>query len=405
MINLPALQAAIRDQGCDGWLLYDFRGSNILARRVLGFPFDQVGSRRWMYFVPAAGAPRKLVHRIEPGALAHLPGEQIVYLRWQEFEAGVQTLVAGCRRVAMEYAPRNSNPYVSRVDAGTVELVRSFGVEVVSSGDLVQQFEALWDAAQWQMHLEAGRHTDSAFARAWEFIAQQIHARGETSEDAVQLVILEHFSEHGLTTYHPPIVAVNAHSGDPHYETGSTPIRPGDLVLIDLWAKLDQPRAVYSDLTRMGFVGDTVPDGYRKIFHIVATARDAAIDCVRQAFANDRPLHGWEVDDAARRVIEAAGYGPHFVHRTGHSIGQETHGNGANMDNLETHEDRRVLRGSCFSIEPGIYLPEFGMRSEVNVFVDWNGQVHVTAGAVQTEVVPILRTATPTATNTARPHA
>lgn len=391
MIDLPALQAAIREQGCDGWLLYDFRGSNLVARRVLGFPLDHVGSRRWMYFVPAHGAPRKLVHRIEPGALDHLPGERWVYLRWQEFEAGVQDLVRGCQTVAMEYAPRNANPYVSRVDAGTVELVRSCGVNVVSSGDLVQQFEAVWDAEQWRLHRQAGEHTDRAFTRAWNFIAQQIRSRGETSEDAVQLVILEHFAEHGLTTYHPPIVAVNAHSGDPHYETGSTPIRPGDLVLIDLWAKLDQPRAVYSDLTRMGFVGETVPASFQQMFHIVTSARDAAIDCVRQAFAVNRPLHGWEVDDAARRVIDAAGYGPFFVHRTGHSIGQETHGNGANMDNLETHEDRRVLRGTCFSIEPGIYLPEFGMRSEVNVFVDWDGQVHVTAGDVQTDIEPILR--------------
>jgi Xaa-Pro dipeptidase len=391
MIDLPALQTAIRNQQCDGWLLYDFRGSNLLARRVLGFPFDQVGSRRWMYFIPADGPPRKLVHRIETAALNHLPGEATVYLRWQEFEQGVESLVRGCRRIAMEYAPRNGIPYISRVDAGTVELVRSFGVDVVSSGDLVQQFEALWDDDQWRMHLEASRYTDGAYTVAWQFIADQIRSRGETSEDAVQRIIMDHFAEHGLTTYHPPIVGVNAHSGDPHYETGSEAIRADDFVLIDLWAKLDQPRAVYSDLTRVGFVGESVPEKYQRIFAIVAAARDAAIACVRSAFAEGRPLCGWEVDDAARHVIEAAGYGPQFVHRTGHSIGQEVHGNGANMDNLETREDRRVLPGSCFSVEPGIYLPDFGVRSEVDVFVDRNGQVHVTAGELQTEVVPILR--------------
>jgi Xaa-Pro dipeptidase len=391
MIDLPALATAIRDQQCDGWLLYDFRNSNILARRVLGFRDDQKGSRRWMYFIPADGPPRKLVHRIETGALDHLPGEATVYLRWQEFEQGVQSLVAGCLRVAMEYAPRNANPYVSRVDAGTVELVRSFGVEVVSSGDLVQRFEALWDDDQWRMHQEAGVHTDAAFAVAWQFIADEVRERGETTEDAVQSIIMDHFLKNGLTTYHPPIVAVNSHSGDPHYDTGSAPIRAGDFVLIDLWAKLDQPRAVYSDLTRVGFVGDAVPEKYVKIFSIVAAARDAAIECVRSAFANQRPLSGWEVDDAARNVIQQAGYGDHFVHRTGHSIGQEVHGNGANMDNLETREDRRVLPGSCFSVEPGIYLPEFGVRSEVDVFVGRQGQVHVTAGEVQQEVVPVLR--------------
>ena len=391
MIDLPALQTAVRDLPCDGWLLYDFRNSNILARRVLGFRDDQMGSRRWMYFIPANGPPRKLVHRIESGALDHLPGEATVYLRWQEFEAGVQSLVKGCRRVAMEYVPRAANPYISRVDAGTVELVRSFGVELVSSGDLVQQFEALWDDDQWRMHQEAGVHTDAAFAVAWQFIADQVRDGGETTENAVQSLIMDHFLKNGLTTYHPPIVAVNSHSGDPHYETSSAPIRAGDFVLIDLWAKLDKPRAVYSDMTRVGYVGDAVPEKFAKVFAIVGAARDAAIECVRRGFAEKRPLCGWEVDDAARRVIEQAGYGADFVHRTGHSIGQEVHGNGSNMDNLETHEERRVLPRSCFSVEPGIYLKEFGVRSEVNVFVDGEGQVHVTAGEVQREIVPILR--------------
>jgi Xaa-Pro aminopeptidase len=389
MFQLPSVQAAIADAGCDGWLMYDFRGSNVLARRVLGLEGQPAGSRRWLYFIPAEGEPRKLVHRIEPGALDGLPGEKIVYLRWQELEAGIAALVHGCRSVAMEYSPRNANPYVSRVEAGTVELVRSLGVDVVSSGDLVQRFEALWDDEQWAMHQAAGVHTDSAYAIAWRFIADEIRRAGSTTERAVQQAILAHFGRHHLTTYSPPIVAVNEHSGDPHYDTGDAAIRAGDFVLIDLWAKLDQPRAVYSDMTRVGFVGETVPEKYQKIFDIVAAARDAAIDCVRSAFAENRPLHGWQVDDACRVVIENAGYGPQFVHRTGHSIGQEVHGNGANIDNLETHEERLILPGACFSIEPGIYLPEFGIRSEVNVFIDRERQVHVTAGEIQREVMAI----------------
>jgi Xaa-Pro aminopeptidase len=390
MFDLAAVQAAIRQFGCDGWLLYDFRKSNPLARRVLGFDEASHSTRRWMYFIPADGEPRKLVHRIESGALDHLPGGQTVYLRWQEFEAGVATLVKGQIRVAMEYAPRNSNPYISRVDGGTIELVRSHGVEVVSSGDLVQQFEAVWDDDQWAMHQEAGRHTDSAYALVWKFIGDEIRTRGGTTERAVQTQILHHFASHFMVTDHPPIVAVNAHAGNPHYETGEAPIVAGDLVLVDLWAKLDRPRAVYSDLTRMAYVGDTVPQKFADVFAIVAAARDAGIQCVRDAFAADRPLRGYEVDDACRAVIEQAGYGAAFVHRTGHSIGLETHGNGANMDNLETHEERLVLPGCCFSIEPGIYLPEFGIRSEVNVFVDKKRQVHVTAGEVQTQIQPIL---------------
>ncbi len=394
MFDLTAIQTALRDFGLDGWLLYDFRNSNLLARRVLDLEQKPVSSRRFAYFVPASGEPRKLVHRIEPGALDHLPGSRQVYLRWQEFEAGMLGLFQGAKRIAMEYAPRNANPYIARVDAGTVELVRSGGVEVVPSGDLIQLFEAVWDDDQWRMHLEAARHTRSAYDQAFAFIAREVRGRGSVRESEVQQLLLDHFKQHGMTTYHPPIVGVGPHSGDPHYETTpatDTAMKEGDFVLIDLWAKLDQPRGVYSDLTWVAFVGKEVPAKYEAVFQIVARARDAGINRVREAFAAGEPLQGWQVDEATRSVIDAAGYGDYFVHRTGHSIGQETHGNGANMDNLETHDERRVLPRTCFSVEPGIYLPEFGVRTEVNVFVDGNGQVHVTGGEPQQQVVPILR--------------
>jgi Xaa-Pro dipeptidase len=394
MFNLAAVQAALQDQGLDAWLLYDFRGLNVLARRVLGISADAILSRRWFYYVPARGEPRKLMHKIEPHSLDHLPGSARLYLRWQELETGVQSLVSGIRRVAMEYVPRNANPYVSRVDAGTVELVRSCGVEIISSGDLVQLFEACWDEEQWAMHLEAARHTASAYPAAFAFIAERVRNGGSVRETEVQERILDHFREHQLETDHPPICAVGAHSGDPHYAPGpgsDAAIREGDFVLIDLWAKCARPRAVYSDLTWTAFVGREVPARYTEIFRIVAQARDAAIARVRQAFAAGAPLQGWEVDRAAREVIVRAGYGEYFCHRTGHSIGQETHGNGANMDGLETREERRVLPRTCFSVEPGIYLPEFGVRSEVNVFVDAAGKVHVTGPEPQTEIVPLLR--------------
>jgi Xaa-Pro aminopeptidase len=393
MFDLPAIQEALQRFGFDGWLLCDFRGSNVLARRVLGMGEMPVTSRRWFYCVPARGEAMRLVHRIETGALDHLPGSKTVFLKWQELEAGIAGLLSGMKRVAMEYSPRNGNPYVSRVEAGTVELVKSLGIDVASSGDLIQLFEAAWDDEQIASHFAAEKVTNSAYGVAWKFIADEIRSRGETTEVAVRDVIMDHFARHGVTTYHPPIVGVGPNSGDPHYETGTganTSIRCGDFVLIDLWGKLDQPRAVYSDLTRTGFVGETVPDQFTKVFKVVAAARDAAIACVKSAFAAKRPLQGWEVDDACRAVIVAAGYGDRFVHRTGHSIGQEVHGNGANMDNLETHEERLVLPRTCFSVEPGIYLPEFGVRSEINVFVDPQSQVHVTGGALQTEVVPIL---------------
>jgi Xaa-Pro aminopeptidase len=395
MFDLASVQAALREVGVDGWLLYDFRGLNVLARRVLDIPTDAILSRRWFYFVPARGEPRKLVHQIELGALDALPGAARRYLRWQELEAGVADLLAGSRRVAMEYVPRNANPYVSRVDAGTVELVRSLGVEIVSSGDLIQRFEACWDDAQWQMHLEAARHTRAAYDVAFRLIAERVRAGNPARETEVQQCILDHFARHRLVTDHPPIVGVGPHSADPHFAPSpdlDVPVAAGAFVLIDLWAKLDRPRAVYSDLTWTGFVGDVVPEKYMSIFRTVARARDAAIDRVRTAFAKGEDLQGWQVDQAARDVIDQAGHGAHFCHRTGHSIGLETHGNGANMDNLETHEERRVLPGTCFSVEPGIYLPgDFGVRTEVNVFVDAKKQVHVTGGDPQTEVVAILK--------------
>ncbi len=387
MFDLVAIQKSLGEFGLDGWLFYDFRGANVLARRVLGLDQKPAGTRRFFYYVPAKGEPKKLVHRIETAALDGLPGEKAIYLRWQDLEAGVADLLRGSRRVAMEYAPRVSNPYVSRVDAGTIELVRACGVDVVSSGNLIQQFEATWDLDQWKMHKDAEKVTVAAYDVAFGLIAQRVRSGGTVRETEVQAAIMDHFHRHGLTTYSPPIVGVGPHSGDPHYEPiagKDGTIGRDDLVLIDLWAKLDRPRSVYSDLTRMGYVGEKVPEKYESIFAIVARGRDAAIECVRSAYAAGRPLHGWEVDAAGRSVIEQAGYGPQFIHRIGHNIGQEVHGNGANMDNLETHDERLVLRQTCFSIEPGIYFDEFGVRSEVNVFVDGQGEVHVTGGLQKT---------------------
>ncbi len=393
MFDLAAIQSALREQAIDAWLLYDFRGLNVLARRVLGFGADVFLSRRWYYLIPAHGEPKKLVHRIESGALAAFPGSTDVYLKWQDLEAGIGRLVTGVKTLAMEYVPRNTNPYVSRIDAGTIELVRSFGPNIVSSGDLVQTFEATWDDEQWALHLEAAKHTRSAYDVAFGLIQSRGRSKQEVRESHVIQAILDHFAANGVETDHNPICGVNAHSGDPHYST--TPatdsiINAGDFVLVDLWAKCKHARAVYSDLTRVAYVGAEVPAKIQEVFGIVAKARDAAIARVERAFAANDPLFGWQVDEAARNVIDAAGYGANFVHRLGHSIGQEVHGNGANMDGLETREDRKVLRRTCFSVEPGIYLPEFGVRSEVDVFVDKDGKVHVTGGDRQTRVEALV---------------
>ena len=393
MVAIPSIQKALQDARLDGWLLYDFRAINPLARRILGMDGWKPGSRRFFYLIPVEGEPIKLVHRIEAGALDHLPGSKQVYLRWQELEAAVGALVQGRPRLAMEYSPRNANPYISRVDAGTVELVRSFGVEIVPSGDLIQRFEAVWDDAQWQMHQQSARICRDAYDVAFGLIADRVRREGGVKETEVQQAILDHFTTRGAVTDGPPIVGVGPHSGDPHYET--TPatdaeIREGDLVLVDLWCRLNRPRAVYSDYTRVGFVGTTVPARYEDVFGVIVRARDSALAMVRAAFAAGRPLRGWEVDDAARAVVEAAGYGASFSHRTGHNIGQEDHGNGAHLDNLETVDDRLIIPRTCFSIEPGIYLSEFGVRTEIDVYIDEQGTVHVTGGEPQMRVLPIL---------------
>ena len=393
MFSLPAIQSALTEFGFDGWLLYDFRGSNVLAQRVLHMPAGFHGSRRYFYFVPAKGTPTKLVHRIETDVLDHLPGDKVIYLRWQELEAAIQNMVSGHKIVAMEYSPRNGNPYISRVDAGTVELVRSFGSDVVSSGDLISLFESVLTEEQLQSHLAASEVTNAAFARAWKFIADQVRTHGQVEEMAVSDEIMRHFAEHNLTTYSPPIVGVDANGGNPHYSTGTganTIIKEGSFVLVDLWAKQTTPGACYSDLTRTGFVGKTVPEKYTNIFNIVAASRDAGIAAVTSAFAAGRPICGGEVDDAVRNVIEKAGYGEYFCHRTGHNLAQEVHGNGTHMDNLETNETRRILPKTMFTIEPGIYLPEFGVRSEVDVYIHADGRVQVTGGPLQTAVVAIL---------------
>jgi Xaa-Pro dipeptidase len=392
MFRLAEVQASLVEQGLDGWLLYDFRGLNILAARVAEVSEKKL-SRRWAYFIPALGDPKKLVHKIEPAALDHLPGAATAYTRWQDFEAGLKHLTAGAKNVAMEYSPNNGNMYISRVDGGTIELLRNFGLTIQSSGNLIQQFEATWDDEQWAMHLEAAKHTDAAYGVAWSFIASEIAEKGQTTECAVQARIMKHFTDHGLTTYSPPIVGVGPHSGDPHFSPHpsiDSPIVRGSFVLIDLWAKMNRPRSVYSDLTRVGYVGESIPAKIQQVFEVVIAARDAAIARVQRAFEKGEALQGWMVDAATREVIEKAGYGEYFTHRTGHNIGQEVHGNGCHMDSLETREERLVMPRTCFSIEPGIYLPEFGVRSEINVYIDKDRGVHVTGGALQTQIRRVI---------------
>ena len=368
------VQRALREQeGLEGWLFYDFRGSDPLGYRVLLLDPTMHVTRRWYYWIPAEGTPQKLVHRIEPHVLDALPGHSHAYVSWDQQRQLLERLLSGSRRIAMQYSPMNAVPYVSRVDAGTMELVRSFGVEVVSSGDLIQLFEARWTDRQLESHQYAAsalrRIVDEAFGHVGEILSKGLNL----TEYGLQQFILSRIREAGMITSSPPIAAVNAHSADPHYAppaAGSATITRDDLVLIDLWAKQPAAGSVYADITWTAYAGSTVPEKHRTVFSIVRQGRDAALNFVRtQMQAGQRPF-GYEVDSACRLVIQAAGYGAQFVHRTGHSIGEEVHGNGANIDGLETQDTRRLMPQTCFSIEPGIYLPgEFGIRSELDVFL------------------------------------
>lgn len=389
-MHIEEIQKALRDEKLDGWLFFDHHQRDPLAYRILELSLGRVVTRRWYYLIPAQGEPRGLVHAIESGVLTGVPGHVQIYSSWAGQTEGLKALLEGCRRVAMQYSPNCAIPYVSLVDGGTLELVRSMGVEVASSANLVQLFESRWTAEQLEMHLEAGRRVDRVRAGAFQKIGDALKAGETITEWQVNRFIREEFDKSGLVTDHGPIVGVNAHMSDPHYEPaaeGSSPIRKGDAVLIDMWAKLDKPGAVFYDITWTGFCGAEPPSALQNVFEVVRDARDRAVERVQNAVARDEPIRGFEVDDAARGYIQEKGFGQYFVHRTGHAIGEEVHGTSANMDNLETHDDRRIIARTCFSIEPGVYLPEFGIRSEVNVYVG-PGQARVT-GEIQRDLVRI----------------
>jgi len=389
-MDLKAIQQSLRDSYLDGWLFYDHHFRDLIAYHILRIK-PPMCSRRWYYFIPASGEPAKLTHKIENENLDGLPGRHESYATWSEQREKLSKMLSGSKRVAMEYSPLNDIPYIGLVDAGTVELVKSFGLEVASSANLVQMFEARWPPAALESHLSAGKAIHQIVRQTFQWIGNAVRSGKAIGEYAVQQEMVRLFESNGLEADAPPLVAVNAHSGNPHYSpdaTHSAPVRANDFVLLDVWGKRREPGAVYFDITWTGFVGEKVPSRYQEIFAIVRRARDAAVERVQQALRAGEELCGFQVDDAARSVIAGAGYGDYFIHRTGHSIGEDVHGNGANMDNFETHDDRRVMPGTCFSVEPGIYLPEFGVRSEVDVYVE-ERDARVT-GEIQQAIVPIL---------------
>ena len=393
-MKIKEIQAELAVLGLDGWLLYDFRGINPISQNVAGLADAHI-TRRWFCLVPAQGEPRWLVHKIETSNFVGVQGTVALYAGWEELNEAIRALLAGVKTVAMEYSPNAEIPYISRVDAGTLEWIRSMGVEVHTSAELAQRMEARLNETQATGHQASARSVLQAKDYAFAWIGSQLRDGKTITEYDVQQVILGQFDEMNLVTDYPPIVAANAKSSDPHYAPTSTDtqeIKTGDFILIDLWAKQKEPDAVFADTTWVAYADKTVPARYVEIFDIVKEARDRAVRFIREKWAVDEPIHGYEVDDCVRAYITEKGYGEFFIHRTGHNIGTVIHGNGVNLDNLETRDARALISGICFSIEPGIYLTDFGVRTEIDVFLAGPGRdgVKVTTAPVQNRVLPLL---------------
>ena len=392
--KLDRSRTLLSEAACDGWLLYDFRRTNTLACDFLEIPMETMLTRRFFYWIPREGEPVKLVHRVEPGTVAHLPGREMRYSSWQELRDALTELLTGGPRVAMEYSPEAANPYVSLVDAGTAELVKSCGAkELFSSGDFIQEFTCVWTNGQLDSHRYAAQVLDQAVENAWKGISKKLKAGEELTEYEVQQWIVDDFRNAGCVNHGDPIVAVNGNAADPHYtpsEKQSEPIRKGDFILIDLWCKQDKPHAVYADICRVGVAADKPTEEQQRVFDVVHHAQAKALSLVKDRFGKKEDIMGWEVDQAAREVIVDAGYGKEFTHRTGHNIHTTDHGPGAHMDNLETQDCRRILPRTCFSIEPGVYLEnKFGIRLETDVYIHEDQNVEVTGG-LQDEILCLL---------------
>lgn len=391
-MDIEKIQAAIKSEQVDGWLFCDFHNRDQLALKILGLNSTGMATRRWFYFIPVSGEPIKLVHRVEPTKLDSLPGKKISYSSWNELHRNLRILLGKPSRIAMQYSPMNAIPYVSIVDGGTIDLIRSFGHEVVSSANLVQQFEALLNDDAVATHFQAARLVDMILNETFEEIRASIASGKYRTEYEIQQFIGKRFKENGLTTDDLPIVGTNEHPANPHFAPtieNAREIRPGDRLLIDLWAKLDQPGAVYYDITWCAYIGGEPPEDYKRAFEVVRDARRAGFNYLKENLASGKKIAGWEVDEVVRKYVSAAGYGEYFTHRTGHSIGEEVHGNGANIDNFETQDQRLLVPGCLFSLEPGIYIEgKMGVRSELNVFISYDNTPIVT-GKEQLELVLI----------------
>ncbi len=391
--NLRAIQKTLADLKIDGWLFYDFQGSDPIGRTILQVPHETAQTHRWYYFIPKEGAPVKIVHSIERGILDHLPGKKQVYVGWRELEDKLNFSVGKSSLIAAQYSSENAIPNISRLDAGTFELLQRLKITIVSSGELIQLFESRWSEGQLNTHLNTAKHLHEIVQKSFRLIKRKINGHQEITELSLQKWIMLELDKRGLCSDLPPIIASGSNSGNPHYlptEQQNSPMLPGDVVLLNLWAKERSASAVYAVITWMGYVGKAVPDKFQALFSLICQTRDRTIEHIRTAIKAKKPLLGFQVDDFARKMLKEAGYGSYFLHRTGHSLGRTINAYGANMDNLETYDERPLVSHTCFSIEPALYFSDFGLRSEVNVFVR-KQDIQITTQPVQTEIVPIMK--------------
>jgi Xaa-Pro aminopeptidase len=391
--RLTAIQNALKDNNFDGWLFYDYCGSDPIGRKILNFSTEFGQTRRWFYFIPAENAPIKIVHSIERNVLDHLPGKKMVYLGWQEMQNSLAKILKGGMHVAAQYSPRGALPYVSRIDAGTFELLKSFKIKIRSSADLLQEFEAVWNQAQLNTHKNAAIILYDILEKAFGYIKRKITRHSQVTEYDVQKYLISELKKNGLVCDHPPIVAAGKNTADPHYipfEENAASIYPKSLVQLNVWGKEESAHAVYAVIAWVGVVSDTVPDTYQEQFNSICLARDNTIAHIHKMMQQNKVIYGWQVDEMIRKHLIEAGFGGNILHRSGHSIGRDINDVGTNMDNLETKDQRRIIAKTCFSIEPALYFSDYGMRSEVNVYVDRHG-AHMYTQPVQKHIVPILK--------------
>ncbi len=389
--NLNAIQKSLLELKIDGWLFYDFMGSDSIGRSILGISSKEKNNRGWYYYIPYQGAPSKLVHGIESKIFDHLPGKKEVYIDRREMIEKLHSLFKAGQKIALQYSPYNAIPTISKIDAGTFELLKSFKLNLISSGDLIQQFDACLSKIQLNTHINVSKELDEVLKKALQYIKHKVQKHQEITELSLQKFLKKQIKAHGLVTDMEPVVATGDNTANPHYSTGETnnsPIHVRRLVQLTFCAKEKKDDAVYSSISWVAYIGDEVPPEYQNNFKIVKNCRDKMMEFIDQSLKRKKKIRGWEVDDFTRKYVEKEGLIGNFLHRSGHSLGISCYAHAVNLDNLETKDDRQIIPGLCLSISPGVYFADYGMKTEINIHTDSKG-VRLSTKSIQNEIYHI----------------